>query len=43
MSRNMYKRHMDKAKGVSLRVEGRDGWGRGCSGEKRETIVLEQQ
>ena len=28
--RNMYKGHMDKAKGgVGSRVGGRDGWGRG--------------
>ena len=32
-SRNMYKGHVDKAKGgVGSRVGGGDGWGRGISG-----------
>ena len=41
----MYEGHLDKAKGVGLRVGGRDEWcrGRGWSGEvKMETNVLEQ-
>ena len=43
MSRNMYKGHMDKAKGGLDRVwEGMAGVG-GSSGGKVETIVLEQQ
>ena len=39
----MYKGLMDKPKGVGLRVEGRDVWGRGQDGVKMETTVLEQQ
>ena len=38
-SRNMYKGHMDKAKGVG----GRDGWDGGSHRRKIETTVLEQQ
>ena len=38
-SRNMYKGHMDKAKGVG----GRDGWDGGSHRGKIETTVLEQQ
>ena len=43
-SRNMYKGHMDKAKGgVRLRLGGEDGWDGGSGGGKMETTVLEQQ
>ena len=38
----MYKGHMDKDKGVGLRVGGRDRWGRRCGGGEMETTVLEQ-
>ena len=42
--RNMYKGHMDKAKGVvRLRVGSVDGWGGGKDGGKMETTVPEQQ
>ena len=38
-SRDMYKGHMDKAKGGRIDGGAGDGWG----GGKMETIVLEQQ
>ena len=41
-SRNMYKRHMDKAKVGRFKEAGMGGVG-GCAGVKIETTVLEQQ
>ena len=42
-SRHTYKGHMDKAKGVGLRVGGGGGWGGGHSGMQMETTIPEQQ
>ena len=42
-SRNMYKGHMDKAKGGGFKGERWDGGTGGCGGVKMETTVLEQQ
>ena len=39
-SRNMYKGHMDKAKGGSFKG-GRLGWSGECGGVKMETTVFE--